>query len=258
MVDDLGLELVTFGKVVHFFKEVSSTNDVLKKLAAEGAPEGTVVIAEKQVEGRGRSGKRWVSPRGGLWFSLLLRPKIRVHESFKLTFITSISIVNALEKVLRIKASIKWPNDILVNGKKVCGVLTETASIDKSIEYAVIGVGVNANFNPSSLPLEIQEIATTLTAETGKEIDTEHLLRTLLHQMEKHYGSLGIFNTILTEWRRLDCVLGEKVVVNNGVESFEGVAIDVDSQGALIVRLIDGSIKKVTSAGISLGSGLDP
>ncbi len=253
VIEDSPLDDISFGKNIHFFEEVSSTNDVAKELALEGTPEWTIVVAEKQFNGRGRFDRKWVSPKGGLWFSLVLRPKISINEAFKLTSLTAVSIVNTLEKDYEIKARIKWPNDIFVNGKKVCGVLTETASTDQVLDYVIIGIGINANNASSSLPDEIKKNTTSLIAEKGEEIDTEHFLTKLLQQMEEYYRDPVKLDKVIGEWKRLDSVLGKKVIVSEGNESFTGEAVDVDDLGALMVKLSDGSVKIVTSASISLG-----
>jgi BirA family biotin operon repressor/biotin-[acetyl-CoA-carboxylase] ligase len=253
VIEDSPLDDISFGKNIHFFEEVSSTNDVAKELALEGTPEWTIVVAEKQFNGRGRFGRKWVSPKGGLWFSLVLRPKISINEAFKLTSLTAVSIVNTLEKDYEIKARIKWPNDIFVNGKKVCGVLTETASTDQVLDYVIIGIGINVNNAPSSLPDEIQKNTTSLMTEKGEEINTERFLTKLLQQMEEYYRDPWKLDKVIGEWKRLDSVLGKKVIVSEGNESYTGEAVDVDDLGVLMVKLSDGSVKRVTSASISLG-----
>ena len=253
VIEDSPLDDISFCKNIHFFEEVSSTNDVAKELASEGAPEWTTVVAEKQFNGRGRFGRKWVSPKGGLWFSLVLRPKININEAFKLTSLTAVSIVNTLEKDYQIKAKIKWPNDIFVNGKKVCGVLTETASTDQVLDYVIIGIGINANNALRSLPDELQNNTTSLMVEKGEEIDTKLFLTKLLLHMEGYYRDPVKLDKVIGEWKRLDSVLGKKVIVSEGNESFTGEAVDVDDLGALIVKLSDGSVKRVTSASISLG-----
>ena len=252
MIEDSTLDDISFGKTIHRFEEVSSTNDVAKKLAVEGAPEGTVVVAERQFSGRGRFGRKWVSPKGGLWLSLVLRPKISIKESFKLTFLTAVPIANTLNEELQIEVQIKWPNDILVKGKKVCGILTETASTNQILEYAIIGIGINVNNTPSSLPAEFHKNTTSLKVEKGEEIDTDRFLTKLLQHMEYYYRDLGKSDKVLNEWKRFDCVLGKKVVVSEGGESFTGEAVDLDDLGALIVKLSNGRVKRITSASISL------
>lgn len=228
VIEDSPLDDISYNKNIHFFEEVSSTNDVAKELALEGAPEWTIVVAEKQFNGRGRFGRKWVSPKGGLWFSLVLRPKININEAFKLTSLTAVSIVNTLEKDFQIKARIKWPNDIFVNGKKICGVLTETACTDQVLDYVIIGIGINVNNAPSSLPDEFKKNTTSLMAEKGEEIDTQCFLTKLLQQFEGYYKDPGKLDRVIDEWKRLDSVLGEKVIVSEGNESFTGAAVDVD------------------------------
>jgi len=234
--------------------EITSTNDIAKKLASEGAREGTVIVAQRQTGGRGRFGKKWVSPVGGLWFSIILRPKIRPQEINLLTFLASVSVCNIINQSLRTRSSIKWPNDILLDEKKVCGILTETAICSGSLEYVVIGIGINTNNRVYLFPEDLRKNSTSLIEITGEEIDNKALLTRLLREIEDYYRILkvGNYNRILRDWKKHCCLLGKEITIHENGETFTGEAIDVDYQGALLIKLEDGSIRKILSASIEL------
>ncbi|MEM2676119.1 MAG: biotin--[acetyl-CoA-carboxylase] ligase, partial [Candidatus Bathyarchaeia archaeon] len=170
-----------FGKYIFFSHEVNSTNDWAKELAELGAPEGTVAIAETQTAGRGRIGRKWHSPKGGLWFSITLKPNLKPSETVKLVFLAGLAVAETLRELCGLKAETKWPNDVLVDGRKVCGILSEMKTVGEKVDYVVVGVGINANINvEKELPPELRETATSLKAMLGKEISMENLFKGLL------------------------------------------------------------------------------
>lgn len=243
------------GIKIHHLTEVTSTNDVAKKLGGEGEPEGTVVIAEVQTKGRGRLGRKWISPRGGMWFSVILRPKLHVKDTTKLTLMSAVVVAQTIKENLGLSAEIKWPNDVLVRGRKVCGILTETTTSDNgNVNFAVVGIGINANVDLTVFSDSLRATAMSLKAELGRDIDIESFFCALLEKFEHYYDMFkeGKFNLILAEWRGLARFLGSLVEVALLKEKFEGTAVDVDQNGALIVRLKNGTLRKVVSADVTL------
>lgn len=228
-----------------------STNTDAKKIAKD-SPNGTIVIAEEQKKGRGRMGRKWSSPKGcGLWFSIILKPDIPPYEAPKLTLLTSVCVQEAIRNTAKISADIKWPNDILINGKKVCGILTEISAEMDAINYIIIGIGINVNND--DFPTEIKNSATSLKLEKGEVIDRVTLLVNILESFECFYKkALNNFDDILEIWRKNCCNLGKPVKIIGKNESFEGIAINVDEDGSLLVKRENGNIEKVLSGDISL------
>jgi len=183
--DDLISRLGTpniIGRDIRVFEETTSTNDIIEKLARAGVQEGVVVFAESQTKGRGRLGRRWLSPaRKGLWFSVLLRPKMRPPAATQLTVASVTALRRALALQTGLKPEIKWPNDITIDGRKVAGILTELSAELDQIKYLILGIGVNVNLNPSDFPLELRKLATSLKAELGSSISRAELAVSVLH-----------------------------------------------------------------------------
>jgi len=251
-----GLQTDFIGQKIHYFTKVTSTNDTAKKLAVKGAEEGTIVIAETQSRGKGRFGRRWASPEGGMYFSIILRPKVSPGDALKLTFMAAAAVAKAIKKMFVLNAEVKWPNDVLLNGKKACGILTEMSTRDDAVDFVVVGIGINANVNVNLLPEDLRNTVTSLKEEMAEEIDREQFLRVLLEELEHHYKAFirKEFDLILEEWRSLTRLLGAYVEVVSFDEKFEGWAIDVDSSGVLIIRLKDGTLKKVVSGDVTYRS----
>jgi len=219
-----------------------------------GAKEGTVIVAEIQTKGRGRLKRKWTSPPGGMWLSIILRPKVKPKHAPKLTLMAAVAVTRAINKLFTLKAEIKWPNDVLINHKKVCGILSEAKTKGGAVEFAIVGIGINANFNVNALPLYLRGSSTTLKEELKKEIERESLLRTLLEETEFYYSMFKDkeFDIILKEWRSLASFLGSYVEVVSHKEKVEGWATDIDKDGALIVKLKDLTIGKVTSGDLTI------
>ena len=249
-----GLETQIIGQTIHLFREIHSTNDMAKELALIGAKEGTVLVAETQTHSKGRLGREWISPEGGLWFSLILRPKISPKDASKLTLLAGVVVAKTLEKLCHLRVEVKWPNDVLIDGKKVCGILTEACTQGRRLNSVVIGFGINTNFPISKLPASLRDSATTLREELGKEVSIEALLRALLEEMEYYYliFNKGDFETVLAEWRRLAKFLGSYVYVRSLNEKVEGWATDVDEHGALIVKLKDQTSQKIVAGDVTI------
>ena len=242
-----GLQTRWLGRNIFFSREVGSTNEWAKELARLGACEGTVVLAETQTAGHGRLGREWLSPVGGLWFSVILRPQLTPAESARLVFAAGLAVAEALREQYGLRVETKWPNDVLVDGRKTCGVLTEMNSVGEKVNFVVVGVGVNVNFDVGKVfPKELQETATSLKKECGEQVSLDELLRVLLVKLEKTYESFttGGFLPVLVEWRKYARFLGSQVEVSNDDGRLRGVALDVDEEGALLLKQENGLVKR--------------
>jgi len=236
------------GRNIFFSREVGSTNEWAKELARLNACEGTVVLAETQTAGHGRLGREWHSPVGGLWFSAILRPQLTPAESARLLFAAGLAVAEALREHYGLRVETKWPNDVLVNGRKICGVLAEMNSVGGKVNFVVVGVGINVNFDVGKVfPKELQEATTSLKKECGEQVSLDELLRVLLVKLEKTYESFTTrgFLPVLVEWRKYARFLGSQVEVSNDDGRLRGVALDVDEEGALLLKQENGLVKRV-------------
>jgi BirA family biotin operon repressor/biotin-[acetyl-CoA-carboxylase] ligase len=229
------------------YDAVSSTNSVLRELAFEGKPEGAVVVAQTQRAGYGRLNRTWFSPRGGLWFSIILRPKIAPSKAAKITLMTGVAIAKTLLDNYNLNARIKWPNDVLIGGKKICGILTEMRIKESEIDYILLGIGINGNFELLEIPDEIRKSTTTLKHEKKGDIDLENLFLNLLVNLDYFYHQLQLGNSkeILIKWKGFSDTLGRKVMIKTHHERFEGKALDLDESGALILEIPSGERQKI-------------
>ncbi|HVP27046.1 MAG TPA: biotin--[acetyl-CoA-carboxylase] ligase [Candidatus Bathyarchaeia archaeon] len=249
-----GLQTKRLGRNIFFCHKVGSTNEWVKELALFGATEGTVAIAETQTAGHGRQGREWFSPAGGLWFSVVLRPKLHASEAVKLVFVSGLAVAEVLSEKYGFSVETKWPNDVLIDGRKICGILAEMNMKDEKVNYAIVGVGVNVNFNADKVfPQEMTKTATSLETELGKKVSLEDLFRALLEKLETVYDSFikKGFAPILASWKKYAGFLGSQVEVRSGDEKFSGLAVDVDEDGSLVVRLEDGSLKHFVYGDVS-------
>lgn len=230
---------------VHRFDTLGSTMDTAKKMAEVGAKEGTVVIADEQTRGRGRDGRTWESPLGGLYLSMILRPEILVFEAHKLLFLTGNAVAETIRKYNGERVEIKWPNDLCIANQKVGGLLCETSSLGKNLRYAVMGIGVNTNI--TRFPSILEGEAVSLHQISGMEIDNNHLAEQLMEEISERYeGFPRNFRTLLEEWKELCNTLGREVRLNG-----ERVrAIDIDDEGFLIVLDEEGRERKIVSGRI--------
>jgi BirA family biotin operon repressor/biotin-[acetyl-CoA-carboxylase] ligase len=248
------LETEYVGREIHYFQKLSSTNTVAKEQAKKGAKEGTVIIAETQTHGHGRLNRPWISPKGGVWLSVILRPKFAPEEAPKMTLITSVAVAKTLHRLYSLKAEIKWPNDVLVDNKKVCGILTEASTNGKTVNFIIVGIGINANFTLEALPDNLQMTATTLKEVLRENVNVEKLICALLKEFEEQYVLFREkkFKALLEEWRRLAGFLGKKIEVTSFGESWIGRAVDIDESGALIIELADGERKRVLAGDVTV------
>ena len=245
------------GKNIHHYHVIDSTQDLAIKLAENNTPEGTVVVAEKQKRGRARIGRRWAAPEGGIWLSIVLKPKIPTAESTILPLVASLAVGNAIRKECRLDAKLKWPNDVTINGKKACGILVEMSCEADKVNYVVIGIGVNANVNVKKLETIIKNTegyygATSLMKELGAKVDRLNLTRRILAELEEKYVDLEEEGSeiIINAWKERSATLGTTVTVALNEMCFVGRAIDIDYDGALLVKLPDGNIKRIVAGDV--------
>jgi len=238
------------GSHVISLKTADSTNSIAMELGAGDAPHGTVVVASRQTMGRGRLGRLWVSPKGNISMSILLRPTLRPAELRLLTLSVAVSCAQALKKVTGVHIGIKWPNDLMVSGRKLGGILTETKLRGKRVIFVVVGIGINVNSDANDFSPELWRTATSLRAETGREVPKDILMTEMLDRIGFWYGMLttGGRECILNEWRNLSSTLGRKIRISTGKETLKGFAEALDCEGNLVVRLCSGA-RKVISAG---------
>jgi BirA family biotin operon repressor/biotin-[acetyl-CoA-carboxylase] ligase len=231
-----GLSTTFIGKKVFHFFDVTSTNWIAKQLASQFRDvHGAIVVSETQSGGKGRYNRPWMSFMGGLWFSIILRPSMSPSDSPHLTHAAGIAVTKCI-RTYGLDARIKWPNDVLIHGKKVCGILTEISTTLDMLDYAVVGIGVNVNIDTSSFPEDIRENATAMRHELGKPIDRVKLLQEILVEFEETYKKLEKGYNILDEWKSLSDTIGREVVVKTVHKTIEGVATGIDSKGALVVK----------------------
>ncbi len=250
-----GLATKNIGKKIYYFKKTVSTNQEARKLASKGAPHGTLVVAEEQWEGKGRLGRGWFSPeKAGIWCTLVLRPEISPGEAPPVTMLAAVAVAVSVEKVTGIRLGIKWPNDLLYEGKKTCGILTEMSAEMDKVNYLLVGTGINVNLNLEDFPAELRDIATSLSIIKKAGISRQELIKQYLWEFEYYYNKwldFG-FEHILEEWKKRCVSLNRPVLVSTSKEAWEGWAEDVDSEGALILRLKDGSLKCFISGEVTL------
>lgn len=234
-MDELHTQII--GKKIMYYERVDSTNTIAKKLAGQGAADGTVVVAEEQTGGRGRLDRSFMSPFAqGLWFSVIIRPNFPPMEVSKMTLVAAVAITKVLRKMGLIHCGIKWPNDILVHGKKMVGILTElNASVEK-INYLVMGIGINTTLSKKSLSKELKKTVTSFAME-DVPVQRNQLLAEILQQLEQYYivAQEQGFAPILEEWKVLSCTLGQEVKVIASDKTFSGKAVDLDENGNLLV-----------------------
>ncbi|NLB43232.1 MAG: biotin--[acetyl-CoA-carboxylase] ligase [Clostridiales bacterium] len=247
-----------FGRTLEIHDIIDSTNTRAKEMAQGGAIHGTLVVAEEQKSGRGRLGRSWESPGGlGLWMSLILRPSFPPRYAPRMTVLAGLAVVQAISWVTGLEASIKWPNDIIINSKKVCGILTEMQADPDLIDYVVVGIGMNVNTTKGGFPHELRDSATSLKIEKGEHIDRCKLLAELLSVLEgldNRYLSTGDFSEMLNVYKEKCITLGRPVRVTGPSETFEGTAVDLTDDFELVVETKGSERRKVFSGDVSVRS----
>lgn len=242
------------GRKIHYFDTINSTNKMAKEIAHKQG-EGVVIVAEEQIEGRGRLGRTWDSPRGkGIYFSIILKPQVHPMKVSKLTLVGAAAVHLALEEI-GIKSTIKWPNDILINGKKVCGILTEMSSELNMINHVVMGIGINVNLDRNEIPKDLQDKATSLKIESRDIVNRKKLLASILNKFESFYTPFmeeGEITQAIEVCRKNSAVIGKEVQMINGSTKRLCKVIDLNDAGELVVEFADGRIEPIISGEISI------
>ena len=241
------------GRDIQVFHETSSTNDVAEKLARDGVAEGVVVFAESQTRGRGRLGRKWISPAGqGLWFSVLLRPALPPSSATQLTIATATAVARAIRAETGLAPQIKWPNDILLRGKKVTGILTELGAELDRVRYVIIGIGVDVNV--TEFPAELADVATSLATEAGRKFVRAEIAAAILRELDADYARItaGEFAALAEEWERQCVTLGQRVRIHIGNRTVAGRAESLDADGALLLRTEHGRIERIIGGDVVL------
>ncbi|AOT73177.1 biotin--[acetyl-CoA-carboxylase] ligase [Geosporobacter ferrireducens] len=257
-LNELQIDMKTrlIGSNLIYYPSIDSTNNEAKKEAAAGAPEGTVIIADEQTGGRGRLGRQWVSPKGtGIWMSIILKPELEPAEAAKITQLTAASVATALRNVTGCEAGIKWPNDIIINKKKVCGILTEMSAELNSVNHIIVGMGINVNVDPEEFPEEVRSIATSVKESVGHEIYRKEIVLEILRIFEDLYldfirrksidKSVGIC-------RKYSVTLGNQVRIISKDKVVYAEAVDLTEDGELLIRNEAGEIEKIISGEVSV------
>jgi BirA family transcriptional regulator, biotin operon repressor / biotin---[acetyl-CoA-carboxylase] ligase len=243
------------GRDIRVFEQTTSTNDVIEKLARDGVKEGVVVFAESQTKGRGRLGRKWISPaHKGLWFSVLLRPDLRPQEATQLTVASATALRRAIAIETGLKPEIKWPNDILIAGKKVAGILTELSAELDRVKHIILGIGVDVNLDAGELPLELRKITTSLKIEAGEMISRAELAVAILRALDDDYHRIntGKFAAVADEWETHCATIGKNVTVLIGDRKIRGRAESLDDDGALLVRTEHGHLERIIGGDVTL------
>lgn len=251
------LKTLLIGRNLHYYNSIDSTNNKGKEIAYS-EKEGTLIVAEEQVLGKGRLGRDWMSIDGkGIYMSIILKPDLEPMKVSRITLIAAAAVNKALLKQA-IESSIKWPNDILINGKKICGILTEVSGELNMLDYVVIGIGVNVSLSKTDIPKELKDIATSINMEEGKAINRKQLMANILNEFEDFYMDFkenGNISRVVKICKENSAVLGKEVNVIKGNQSRRGIAIDISNTGELIVEF-DTGIEKIYSGEVSV-RGLD-
>lgn len=260
-VPDLSAEYISaridndFWKNVFLYETADSTNDPADLLQVQCSNEsGTVILADSQAKGRGRLGRRWSSPPGvNIYMSIILVPRLASRDATLLTVLSAVACANALRHGASVQAWIKWPNDLMVGGKKIGGILTEVKSDSDKINLAVIGMGINVNIHRADFDEDIREIATSVIEETGRFQPRSGLVVQVLNEFEHWYRILerGERTALLQEWRRRSSTIGKNVMVTVGTRVISGFAESIDDEGMLLLKLPDGSLKRISAGDVT-------
>lgn len=244
-----GLRSEYIGHNLHFYEEVESTNDTAKQFVENDAKEGTVIIASQQTAGRTRKHADWVSPEGGIYMTIILRPEVTLLEASKLTIVTGVAIAKTLKDEFNINVGIKWPNDLLLGNKKICGILTEAVTDYDKVKAVLVGIGIDVNIHEDDIPDELEHIATTVQKETNITFKRADIMRKFFKIFEELYEEYkkDNFKYIISEWRRLSSTTGNRVKVYKDGKAIKADAVGITNNGALIIETDDGKLEKITS-----------
>lgn len=250
-----GLETAAVGRKIIFLEETDSTNTQARQLAEEGAEDGTVVIADLQSQGKGRMGRFWVSPSGvNLYLSVVLRPEIELRHATQMTFLTAVAVAEAIEAIGDFSPQLKWPNDVLLNGKKIAGLLNELNAETEQIHFMVLGIGVNLNMSRDQFPSDLRTPATSLLVESGEKVSRLEFARLLLQKIDNLYSHFlkDGFAPILSRWEQRCQMIGRKVEVDYQHSRVTGIVKGLDEAGALLLARIDGGEERVLAGDVKL------
>lgn len=240
-----------FGHTIEYHHAVTSTQHLARELAEKGAPEGTVVLAEQQLQGKGRLGRPWHSPYGkGVWMSTILRPLTPIQLAPQLTLLTAVALTEAIRAITSLEVGIKWPNDILYKGKKLCGILLESVAEDQRLKYVIAGTGIDVNLSEKDYDEELLTKATSLRIELGKSVDREKLIQAFMLRWEalfQQYESEG-FEPIAKLWESYAISLGQSILITTSQESYYAIPLKLTERGSIIVELEDGEQREIFSA----------
>lgn len=251
-----GLETEHFGRTVSYHDTIDTTQAVARALAEDGAAHGTLVIAEQQTHGRGRLSRRYVSPRGGIWATLIVRRPFPPPSLSLVSLAAGVAIAEAIRGQADLPVMLKWPNDVLIAGRKVAGTLIELAAEENAIHYLLVGTGINVNVEPEALPAELSSIATTVRAEAGHPIDRARLLQAYLLRFEALCAAIleGEEDAVLAAWKALPNSLGRRVQVSAGTRTIAGTATGLSDRGALLVDTGAGRIEEIVVGDVTHAS----
>ncbi len=232
--------------IIH--RESLDSTTILAKKIAEEQKEGTIVVAEEQTGGRGRLGRQWHSPRGGLWVSIILKPKLRPDKAYQLTQVAAVAAVKAISGTLSLTAGIKWPNDIIIKGKKVCGILTEMNAEADIINYIILSLGVNVNADGDGTPDELASKMTFLSKECGYSVSRKILLANLLQRIEEGYIKFlrDGFKSTVEDCRKFSVILNHEVRISHTGEAIQGRAVHITDEGVLLVETPEGKVEVIS------------
>jgi len=249
------LKTTRLGKPITCYDQVASTNVIALEMAHSGCPEGAVVVADSQTHGKGRLGRSWDSPTGkNLYLSLVLRPELDPTEAAKLTLLAAVSVAETIHPLLNFAPRIKWPNDVLLHGRKTAGILCELVTERKNARFVIVGLGVNLNYPRDAMPPQIRDIATSVMEESGREVDRALFTRALIENLEKHYLGLRAcgFTAVARSWNQYARIEGQwmRAQVNGG--SIIGKAVGLDENGFLVLESTKGTTETVIAGDVAL------
>lgn len=255
-----GLKTKVFGKRVYYFDSIDSTQNQAIKIASDETDNGTVIIAEKQTSGKGRLGRKWISPKGGIWFSIILHPKFDISVITLFPIASALALSNAIEKTLNIKSELKWPNDITIKGKKVAGMLVDASLESNKIENLILGVGINFNVDIKQIEKSLKNTpnfyGVTSLSEQNKTVKPILLIQSFLMELEQIYNLLNVGDTkkIIRDWTKKSSTIGQNIELNIEDTKIRGKAIKIDDDGALVIsenkknrRITSGDITHISN-----------
>jgi BirA family biotin operon repressor/biotin-[acetyl-CoA-carboxylase] ligase len=243
------------GHKIHFYQEIGSTNDEAFDLAAAGSPEGTVVIADSQTKGKGRLQRVWHSPAGSnIYTSIILRPYLEPQSAPQISILAGVAVAEIMDNFCPGMVNLKWPNDILLKGKKVCGILAQMKTSASRVDFIILGIGINININYNQLPQDIKNTATSLSIETGRNISRQELIIGLYENLAKWYKKLIAdgFSAVKEKWLSMAPMIGKRVQIMSGDEVISGKALGIDEQGSLLLLTAEDRKIKISAGDVTI------